>query len=193
VITIDGEPLDTRKSRVYLMLNKPRGYLSTVKDQRNRKNVMELVTDVGVRVYPVGRLDMDSEGLLLFTNDGGFANIIMHPSFNKQKTYEVKAQGDAEKAAALLRAPIEIDGYTVKAVSIEIINKTEEGGTLLITISEGRNRQIRKMCGKCGLIVKSLKRISIGDIKLGSLESGCWRYLTNKEVESVGKGHFTCN
>ncbi|MDR2589591.1 MAG: rRNA pseudouridine synthase [Oscillospiraceae bacterium] len=186
VITVDGVRIAQDNSFVYIMLNKPRGYLTTVSDDRGRKTVMELVADVHKRIYPVGRLDLDSEGLLLFTNDGDFANKVMHPSYEKLKTYTAYVKGDVEKAAALLLEPIIIDDYTVRAKKTRVLEKTTNGGTLEITIIEGRNRQVRKMCASVGLSVQKLKRISIDTLNLGTLETGKWRYLTKKEVESLG-------
>jgi len=192
-ISVDGISLSPLNKRIYLMLNKPCGYLTTVKDERGRKTVMELITDVNMRVFPVGRLDLDSQGLLLFTNDGEFANMIMHPSFNKHKTYEVEVKGDAYNAARLMRNPIEIDGHTVKACSVILSKATETGGILRITLAEGRNRQVRKMCKECGVSVTTLKRLSIGELELGELKSGQWRYLTNEEVSALGEGYIACN
>jgi len=129
---------------------------------------------------------MDSEGLLIFTNDGEFANSVAHPSYDKEKTYEVKVRGDAIKAVSLLRHPLEIDSRAVQAVKIELLSTTKDGGVLKITVIEGRNRQIRKMCAACGVTVKTLRRISIGTLMLGDLKSGQWRYLTGEEVRSLG-------
>jgi 23S rRNA pseudouridine2605 synthase len=185
-ITVDGIEMSEKPGHVYLMLNKPKGYITTVTDDRGRKTVMQLVEDAVTRVYPVGRLDLNTEGLLLLTNDGEFANKIMHPSYNKPKTYLVEARGDIDKALELLRKPIEIDNHTVRAISVDLESKKAGiGGVLKITIAEGRNRQIRKMCTACGLTVKSLKRISICALELGSLKLGHWRNLTNDEVRSL--------
>ena len=189
-IFVDGEQLSDRDEFIYLMLNKPYGYLTTVKDTRGRKTVMDLITGTGCRVYPVGRLDLNSEGLLLFTNDGEFANSMMHPSFDKLKTYEVEVSGDVLNAVKRLQEPVKIDELIVQAHSAELMKAVDDGGILNISISEGRNRQIRKMCSVCGLKVKSLKRISIGSLKLGDLESGQWRFLTKEEVTALGKGHI---
>ena len=186
LISVDGVPLGNSTEHIYLMLNKPRGYLTTVHDDRGRKTVMELIKSVDKRVYPVGRLDLNSEGLLLFTNDGGFANAVMHPSSGKQKTYEVKVRGDVLKALDLLKQPIKLDGYTVQALCVEPKTTGNKSGIILISISEGRNRQIRKMCNACGLTVISLKRISLGTIELGGLKSGQWRFLTKEEVSALG-------
>jgi len=184
-ISVDGAILNNVNKPVYLMLNKPRGYITTVSDDRGRKTVMSLVQDVNTRVYPVGRLDINTDGLLLFTNDGEFANTVAHPSNNKLKTYEVRVRGDVHEAVRLMRFPIEIDGCNVQAKEAILSNVTVDGGVLIITVSEGRNRQIHKMCATCGLFVKTLKRLSIGTLKLGSLKSGQWRYLTAEEVASL--------
>jgi len=185
LITVDGTPIAEKPEHIYLMLNKPRGYITTVTDDRSRKTVMELVKDASTRIYPIGRLDLNSEGLLLFTNDGYFANKVMHPSNNKQKTYLVEVRGDITTAVELLQKPIEIDNHTVHALNVDIESKKKNGGTLKIAIAEGRNRQIRKMCTACGLTVKSLKRISIGALELSNLKSGSWRYLTDDEVKML--------
>ena len=184
-VLVDGKPLVLTTVPIYLMLNKPAGYLSTVRDERGRRTVMELVSDAGGRIYPVGRLDLDTEGLLLFTNDGDFANAIMHPSFSILKSYEVTVRGDVNRAVELLRLPVSIDNYTVTAQSVKLNETFHGGGRLIITISEGRNRQIRKMCATCGLSVDRLKRISIGELKLGSLKTGNWRHLTDDEIKSL--------
>jgi len=185
-ITVDGVLVEGNAEHVYIMLNKPGGYLTTLRDDRGRKTVMELVADLGVRVYPVGRLDYNSEGLLLFTNDGRFANAVSHPSGGKKKTYEVIIRGDAVKAAKLLSKPVSVDGHLLQAVNVLLVLESADGGVLEITIVEGKNRQIRKMCAACGVRVKALKRISVGSVELGSLETGKWRFLTEEEVRSLG-------
>jgi len=192
-ISVDDIPLSGKKKFVYLMLNKPCGYLTTVKDARGRKTVMELIAGAGSRVYPVRRLDLDSEGLLLFTNDGDFANSIMHPSFGKLKTYEVEVSGDVHNAVKQLQEPVKIDEFTVRAHSAELLKTSDDRDILQISVNEGRNRQIRKMCAVCGLKVISLKRISLGSLKLGDLKSGQWRFLTKEEVKALGKGHIASN
>ena len=189
-VVVDGVTLTaTTGELIYLMLNKPCGFLSTVRDDRDRRTVMSLVSDVGVRVFPVGRLDLDTEGLLLFTNDGDFANILMHPSFEVEKTYEVHVVGDARQAFKLLRGPFEIDDRVVQAVNVELVSYSEHGGVIRITIKEGRNRQIRRMCSRCGVSVRSLKRVSIGLLNLGELELGKWRFLSENEVKGVAHGN----
>jgi len=185
-ITVDGVLVAGNAEHVYIMLNKPVGYLTTARDDRGRKTVMELIADLGVRVYPVGRLDYNSEGLLLFTNDGHFANAVSHPSRGKIKTYEVLVRGDAVKAAKLLSEPVRVDGHLLQAVNALVILESADGGVLEITIAEGKNRQIRKMCAACGVSVRALKRVSIGAVELDSLETGKWRFLTKEEVRLLG-------
>lgn len=174
--------------KIYLMLNKPRGYLTSMSDDRGRECVSELVSDVGARVYPIGRLDLESEGLLLFTNDGDFANKLMHPRYHKPKTYHVKLAGeiDPEKVTRLSE-PMEIDGYMTKPATVSLITRKKEYSVVAITLFEGRNRQIRKMCEKLSLHVLSLRRVSIGEVKLGDLRPGKWRYLTKSQVASLKK------
>jgi len=184
-IAVDGTSLSPVKEKVYIMLNKPRGYITTRSDERGRKTVMELVEGSGAKVYPVGRLDMYSEGLLLMTNDGQFANSVAHPSNNHAKTYELRVRGDAAGALELLRRPMEIDSRIVQAKSVSLVETTADGGDFRVTVGEGRNRQIRKMCALCGLRVLSLRRVSIGALEIGALEPGHWRYLTEEEIKSL--------
>ena len=189
-IAVDGVPLEPKGGLIYIMLNKPRGYITSMNDERGRKTVMDLVADVGARVYPVGRLDLNSEGLLLMTNDGQFANAVAHPSNNKKKTYDVGVRGDVSDAEELLSRAIDVGAHTVQAVSVALIKRTAEGGVLRITINEGRNRQIRNMCLKSGLAVHSLKRIKIGALELGSLRTGQWRHLTGEEKKALEYGAY---
>jgi 23S rRNA pseudouridine2605 synthase len=151
-----------------------------------RPCVAELVGDVGVRVYPIGRLDLESEGLLLFTNDGALANRLMHPRYHKPKVYHVRIRGEveAEKITRLSR-PMNIDGYETKPAEVSVVTRKQDFTVLSITLHEGRNRQIRKMCEQLSLHILSLKRISIGDVKLGNLPIGAWRHLTRAQVESL--------
>ena len=189
VIEVDNVRLAPAGKHVYLMLNKPKGYVTTMRDERNRKTVAGLVSGAGVRVYPVGRLDMDSEGLLLMTNDGHFANIVSHPSNNKVKTYEISVRGETRAAVRLLKKPVTIDTHTVKAVFVELSERTIRGGIITMGIIEGRNRQVRKMCALCGLEVTALKRTAIDTVRLGSLETGRWRYLTETERLTLLEGN----
>lgn len=200
VVAEVGQKIDPREDRVeyrgrviepeqkprftYVMLNKPRGYLSTVTDDRGRHCVTELVADTGVRLYPVGRLDMDSEGLLLLTNDGELTNRLTHPKHEISKIYHVKIQGvvTPEQVKALSR-PMDIDGYTILPVKTELVSVKDDISTLRMTLFEGRNRQIRKMCETQSLNILRLCRVAIGEVKLGNLAPGKWRYLTRTQVE----------
>ena len=187
-ILIDGKPLPSAGERVYILLHKPRGYVTTLSDEKGRKNAAQLVADCGVRVYPVGRLDMDSEGLLLFTNDGEFANELMHPRHQVDKTYKVTVNGFSEKALVQLRKPIILDGYKIQPPDIELIHAPSRPGTkavLHVTIHEGRNRQVRRMCAAAGMEVTRLIRVQEGSLKLGELPCGKWRYLTDDEVKRL--------
>lgn len=187
-ITVDGAQLPKPGELIYIMLNKPRGYLTTLSDDRGRKTVAELTADVGARVYPVGRLDYDSEGLLLLTNDGAFAQKLAHPSHCVRKTYELRVKGEnIDHALPVLRSPLVIDGYRIRPATVRLLKRTENGAVLSVTISEGRNRQIRKMCELAGLSVLRLRRISEGEVRLGALPAGKWRHLTASEIENLQK------
>lgn len=186
-ILLDGKPLPSQNEYVYIMLHKPRGFVTTLADEKGRRDVSELVSDCGVRVFPVGRLDMDSEGLLLFTNDGEFANKLMHPKHEVEKTYEVWANGYRHGVEELLCKPIELDGYKIREPKVKLISVRDTGVRLEITIHEGRNRQVRRMCQAAGLHVTRLRRISEGALKLGDLPKGKWRRLTADELKQLGK------
>ena len=186
-ILVDGRPLPSLGEKVYLMLHKPRGFVTTLSDEKGRKNAAQLVADCGTRVYPVGRLDMDSEGLLLFTNDGDFANRLMHPSHEVNKTYRVTVSGYSEEAVAKLRLPVTLDGYTIRPPQVQLVKNNDHMAQLLVTIHEGRNRQVRRMCQLAGMNVQRLIRISEGSLLLGDLPVGKWRHLTRDEVESLQK------
>ena len=186
-ILLDGKPLPSTAEKVYIMLHKPRGFVTTLSDEKGRKNVSLLVADCAVRVYPVGRLDMDSEGLLLFTNDGDFANHLMHPKHEVEKTYRVTVDGYSEEAVERLKQPIVLDGYTIRPPKVKCIKVTGVKAELLITIHEGRNRQVRRMCDTAGMSVTRLIRISEGQVQLGDLPKGKWRYLSDAEVVALKK------
>lgn len=185
MILVEGNPLPPLREYVYIMLNKPRGYVTTLSDEKGRPNAAQLVADCGCRVYPVGRLDMDSEGLLLFTNDGDFANRAMHPSHEIEKTYEVKVTGFSESGFERLAQPIELDGYRIRPPKLKLQSVSGTTGCFQITIHEGRNRQIRRMCDAAGMKVLRLKRIQEGALELGTLPSGKWRYLTPEEQKCI--------
>lgn len=184
-ILLDGKPLPSLGDKVYLMLHKPRGYVTTLSDEKGRPNAAQLVADCGTRVYPVGRLDMDSEGLLLFTNDGDFANHLMHPKHEVEKTYRVIVDGYSDEATLRLRKPIVLDGYRIRSPKVTCVSSSVGKAELLITIHEGRNRQVRRMCAHAGMSVVRLIRISEGAVQLGQLPCGKWRYLLSTEIEAL--------
>ncbi len=182
-ITVDGKSLAPPEEKVYIMLNKPRGYVTTLKDEKGRRTVAELVSELGVRLYPVGRLDMNSEGLLIMTNDGELAERMMHPRGGVEKCYRTTVTGeDVPAAAERMKESMLIDGYRTRGARVEIERLTDKGGVLLVTIGEGRNRQVRKMCEQVGLRVTRLCRISEGELRLGDLRTGRWRELTRAEI-----------
>ncbi len=185
-VTVSGKKIVSSKKHYYIMLHKPRGFITTMDDEMGRKCVAELVKDVGARVYPVGRLDRDSEGLLLMTNDGDFANHLTHPSKHVPKTYRVTVRPNVtEDQLVAFSEGIEIDGRKTSPADAHIIDKSENRVVLEIVIHEGRNRQIRRMCEALGLEVARLKRTHIGSIKLGMLPQGKWRNLTEDEVHRL--------
>lgn len=180
-ILLDGSALPSVEKFVYILLHKPRGYVTTLSDEKGRKTVAELVSDCLVRVYPVGRLDMDSEGLLLLTNDGEFANRLMHPKHEVEKTYLTWVADFSEEALERLKRPIKLDGYRIRWPKVRLVKP----GLLEITIHEGRNRQVRRMCEAAGMQVTRLKRVREGSLLLGNLPLGAWRYLTEEEVKRL--------
>ena len=182
-ILVSGSPLPVQTEYVYILLNKPRGYVTTLSDEKGRKNAAQLVADCGTRVYPVGRLDMDSEGLLLFTNDGDFANSLMHPKHEVEKTYAVWITGYTPGAEKKLLRPITLDGYTIRPPKVTLKKAEGDKAYLLVTIHEGRNRQVRRMCDAVGMKVTRLRRIREGRLSLGDLPVGKWRFLTEEEVK----------
>ena len=185
-ITVSGKKIVRQKTHTYIMLHKPRGFITTMSDEMDRKCVAQLIQDVPARVYPVGRLDRDSEGLLLFTNDGAFANAMTHPSKHVPKTYRVTVRPSItqEQLTALTQGVIIDDGVTAPA-EVRVITKEENRVVLEIILYEGRNRQIRKMCEALGLEVARLRRTAIGSVKLGMLKQGDWRELTEDEVRKL--------
>ncbi len=189
VVTLRGKRIVySRREYTYIMMNKPRGYLSSTSDDRGRKCITDLLVGVRARVYPVGRLDLISEGMILLTDDGELKNRLTHPSTSLPKVYRVKVGGEVgETEYDILTSELVIDGYKIKPVEVAV-GATDESGTVLkMTLLEGRNRQIRKMCEAAGLTVKRLSRVSIGDLKLDGLPVGKWRYLEDSEVEYLKK------
>ena len=180
-ILLDGSPLPSAEGSVYIMLHKPRGFVTTLSDEMGRRTAAELVENCGTRVYPVGRLDMDSEGLLLFTNDGEFANQMMHPKHEVEKSYLTWVGNYTPAALERLKQPIELDGYTIRTPDVRLVRP----GLLEITIHEGRNRQVRRMCEAAGMTVTRLKRIREGSLRLDDLPLGQWRHLAPAEVDAL--------
>ena len=184
-ITVDGQPLRQEDPHIYIMLHKPRGYVTTLSDEKGRKTVTELTADCGVRVYPVGRLDMDSEGLLLLTNDGEFANQLMHPKHEVEKCYRVLVKGYSPQGLEALSRPVTLDGYTIRKPDVSFIRSDADKALLQVIIHEGRNRQVRRMCQMAGMEVCRLIRIREGSVSLGALPLGKWRNLTPEEIASL--------
>ena len=172
------------EEKLYILLNKPRGIVTTLSDEKGRPTVLSLISGLGARVYPVGRLDIDSDGLLLLTNDGALTNKLTHPRHKIPKIYNVTVKGEvSEGALTLLSSPLVIDGYKIQPVKVEIIKKEPSQTILKMTLYEGRNRQIRKMCALADLKITRLTRVALGNIALGSLEVGKWRFLTESETD----------
>lgn len=184
-IAVNGVPLPEQQRMVYILLHKPRGYVTTLSDEKGRPNAAQLVADCGTRVYPVGRLDMDSEGLLLFTNDGSFANMLTHPKHEVEKTYDVWTTGYIPGAEKVLARPIVLDGYAIRPPKVALLQVKGQNARFRVTIHEGRNRQIRRMCEAAGMHCTRLRRIREGKLSLGDLPLGKWRYLTSAEVSSL--------
>ena len=185
VVVYRGKRVEfSRREHTYIVINKPRGYLSSTTDDRGRKCVTDLLVGVNARVYPVGRLDLISEGILILTDDGELKNRLTHPKHNIPKVYRVKvAEEVTEEKHMILTSPLVIDGYKIRPVEVTLGEHDESGTVMRMTLYEGRNRQIRKMCEAAGLTVKRLSRLSIGNIKLDGLPVGKWRYLERHEVE----------
>ena len=183
-VKVGGKPCRRTEEKVYVMLNKPRGYVTTMSDEKGRRCIPELMEELPERVYPCGRLDMESEGLLLLTNDGTVADKLMHPRNHLEKIYHVKVRTEiAPEVITRLNEPMVIDGYKIKPVTVALIAKKDGTTTLRFTLSEGRNRQIRKMCEQVGLEVMRLRRIAVGELNIGTLRPGQWRFLNHSETE----------
>ena len=189
-IAVDGEVLHLEEEKVYLMLHKPRGYVTTLSDEKGRKTAADLVSDCGVRVYPVGRLDMDSEGLLLFTNDGDFMQSLTHPKHQVDKRYEVTVTGELHNAAARLAAVEDLEGEPIIPAQVTLLKESGGQALLQVIIHQGKNRQIRRMCAQVGLQVKRLRRVGEESLTLGDLPAGKWRYLRKEEIAAL-KGKET--
>lgn len=187
-IEVDGKLLKAKEERTYLMLNKPRGYVTTLSDEKGRKNVAQLVSGCGKRVWPVGRLDLDSEGLLILTDDGDLTQKLIHPSHEIEKEYLVWVTGDAAKGIPILSAPMELDGDRLAPAKVRKGRVSGGVTQLSITIHQGKNRQVRRMCAKAGLEVLRLKRIREGTLNLDrTLAVGAFRHLTEEEVKLLAQ------
>ena len=180
-IEVDGAPLPVSQAHTYIMLNKPKGYVTTLSDEKGRKTVAALVADCPARVWPVGRLDLNSEGLLLLTDDGALTQRLTHPSHAVEKEYHVWASGDVDRALTVLSAPVYDGGEELIADRVERVGEHE----LLVIIHQGKNRQVRRMCAAAGLKVERLRRVREGALLLGGLEPGRWRYLTKQEKAAL--------
>ena len=185
-ICVDGVPLARPDAHTYLLLYKPRGYVCTLSDEKGRKTVADLVAGCGARVWPVGRLDLDSEGLLLLTDDGALTHRLTHPSHNVDKVYLAWVQGEVRPGAERLRGMERLDGEPIRRPKIKIVRETQSGGLLSVTIHEGKNRQVRRMCDAAQLHVTRLKRVQEGPLQLGDLRPGQWRPLTAEELQLLG-------
>ena len=185
-ICVDGKILKFDEEKIYLLLNKPKNFLSTAKDDRGRRTVLDLVKEIPAKIYPVGRLDFDSEGLILLTNDGELTNLLLHPKFKIEKTYRAKISGELTEAKIKkLRAGVELeDGLTAPA-EVFVTNFEKNSATVEITIHEGKNRQIRRMFAAVGCEVKSLKRVKFADLTLQGVQRGKFRRLTESEVKTL--------
>lgn len=189
-IEVDGRLLQDAPEAVYLMLNKPRGYVTTMSDELGRKTAAELVASCGVRVLPVGRLDKESEGLLLFTNDGALIQRLIHPSEEVDKVYRVTVQGELDGAVQRLAALRDVEGEPIRPAQVRELRRSDRDALLEVVIHEGKNRQIRRMCRQCGLQVLRLQRIAEHTVQLGELKSGKWRYLTEEEIQALKGGRL---
>ncbi len=182
-VSVDGREIGQADKKIYIMLNKPDGYICSAKDERGRKTVMELVSDIPERIYPVGRLDYNTTGLLIMTNDGEMAYRLTHPKYEKQKIYSALVSGIMLHGAAdKLKRGVYIDGKKTSPAEVEILEHRRNSTVVRIGIHEGMNRQVRKMCEAVGHTVLSLSRVSVDGIELGNLALGRWRHLTKTEV-----------
>lgn len=184
-VEVDGLPIRPVTEHVYLMLHKPRGFVTTLSDEKGRRTAAELVADCGRRVFPVGRLDMDSEGLLLFTDDGAMMQALTHPKGEVDKVYRVTVRGALEGAAERLAAVDELDGESIRPAQVREVERSGGQAVLEVTIHQGKNRQIRRMCSAASLQVQRLIRIREHTLSLGDLPAGCWRYLTETEISEL--------
>ncbi len=186
-VELDGKKVEKTDRLEYIILNKPRGYVTTLSDEQGRRTVAELTADLGVRVYPVGRLDLSSEGLLIMTNDGALANGLMHPSHSVDKEYVAWVTECTDEGLSRLSKPFEIDGYRTAPAKVRLLKNTDGVAAISITIHEGRNRQVRRICEMAGMHVNRLRRIREGNVKIDEVPNGKWRRLTEDEVRGLYK------
>ncbi len=190
-IKVDGRTIEPETKKVYILLNKPVGYISSAKDQFSRKTVVDLTDTVKERIYPVGRLDYDTSGLIILTNDGGFANILMHPRHEVRKKYRAVISGMlSDEDIKKLEQGLDIGGYTTVPAKVTVRRAAADRSIVDIEIHEGKNRQVRRMFEAVGHPVRQLKRTAIGDLAVGGLEEGQWRHLSKKEVVALKGGDF---
>lgn len=180
-VEVDGVPLSAPQGHTYIMLNKPRGYVTTLSDEKGRKTVAQLTENCAARVWPVGRLDMDSEGLLLLTDDGGLTHRLTHPTHEVEKEYRVWVRGDIGRALPILTAPVWSEGEKLTADSVKQLGEN----VLTVVIHQGKNHQVRRMCSAAGLEVTRLQRVREGEVRLGGLRLGRWRPLTAAELRAL--------
>ena len=185
-VEVDGKPIGSGGKKYYIMLNKPAGYITTTSDTHDRPTVMNLVSDIKARIYPVGRLDADTEGLLLMTNDGDFANAVIHPSKKHEKVYIAEVKGlPMLETLKILKRGVDTGEYITKPANVELLKGNQSTSTLKIGITEGRKRQVRIMCETVGHPVLALKRVEIGPLTLGNLPKGKWRHLRKEEIDRI--------
>jgi len=185
-IVVDGRPIKRYQPKIYLMLNKPQGFMTTLRDPKGRPTISHCIKDIGMRVFPVGRLDYDAEGLLLLTNDGDLSHVLQHPKYKVPKTYHVKVRGmPSSSAITKLKKGVPLDGKMTLPAKVRKISETKRNTWLEITITEGRRRQIKRMCEIVGHPVLRLKRVGFGSLHLGSLQPGAHRYLNSQEMQRL--------
>lgn len=186
IVEVDGKPVSIKKQYIYIALNKPVGYICSAKDQFGRKTVLDLVNEINERIYPVGRLDYDTSGLIFLTNDGEFTYMMTHPKHEIPKTYIAEVKGSIDKQALTrLKQGVDIGGFITSEAEAELLSKNKGNSIVKIIIHEGKYRQVRRMFEAVGFPVLKLKRIKIGNVELGELETGAWRYLAEKEIDCL--------
>lgn len=184
-VEISGRPLRPRPEPITILLHKPRGVVTTLSDEKGRRTVRDVISEIDTRLVPVGRLDLNTEGLLLLTNDGALVHHITHPSHEIEKEYHVWVTGPVDTAKPILARPMTIEGHTVKSLRVALVERREDGGVLALVIHEGRHHQVRLMCEQAGLTVKRLVRVRLGFLTLQGVPYGKWRKLTPPEIKKL--------